>query len=290
MARLSRLAVSSRYGRAGLPVAGAGVAAYFFRESLQDWLMTPFGLGVLPLAVWLVALAWAATSRRSWLRRVNLWIGSLALVALSMGIMAFFEAGRGVLGEFTLDGEVALGGEVGEAIIGSTGWLGAVRLLGVFVVAVGLTAPPLAADILMSMGKMTLFAYFNLVVGIKSLSRLYKTDRRPRPAERGATSESGTRATSTGPRPSTFSRAPSTPGANVPATADPYPRRLNPSQVEGPVAALPSAALGPATTQEEPADVAGEQVRFPIAVEIELRSRTNLLLGPVGRENLACDL
>jgi S-DNA-T family DNA segregation ATPase FtsK/SpoIIIE len=230
-----------------------GVAAYFFREPLQDALMTPFGLGVFPLAVWVAVVLWAAASRRSWLRRITLWMGSLALVALSMGIMAFFEAGGGILGEFTLDGEVSLGGEVGEAIIGSAGWLGVLRLIGVLVVAVGLAAPPLAADVLASIGKVALFAYFGLVMGTKSLGRMYKTDRRPRPEERGAATERGTGVPPTGTRRSTFSRSSSVPGADVSATIDPYPARLNPSQAEGPVAALPSAPYRPVTTEEEPA-------------------------------------
>ena len=85
-ARLPRLVVSSRYGRAGLLAASAGVAAYFLRESLQDGLMPPFGLGILPLAAWAGTLVWAAVSRRSWRRGANLWAGSLAFVALSMGL------------------------------------------------------------------------------------------------------------------------------------------------------------------------------------------------------------
>ena len=255
VARLPRLIVSSTYGRAGLLAIGAGVAAYFFRESLQDGLMTPFGLGVLPLAVWVAAVAWAATVRRSWLRSINLWAGSLVFVALSMGIMAFFEAGSGVLGEFTLDGEVTIGGEVGEAIIGSTGLLGAVRLLGLFIVAVGLAAPPLATDVLVSIGKMSLFAYFNAVVGVKSIGRMYKTGRTPQPSERStATSEGQPRAASGRPSESRFSQATSTLRTDSETTAGVYPRQLNPSQTEGPLAALPFASERPATVEDGPAD------------------------------------
>ena len=254
-ARLSRLAASSRYVQAGLVVVAAGVAAYFLREPLQEGLMTPFGLGVVPLALWLVALAWAATVRRPWLRRLNLWLSSLALVALSMGIMAFFEADQGALAEFTLDGDVSLGGETGKAIIGSTGLLGALRLLGVLIVATALAAPPLAADILMSIGKLSLFAYFNLVVTVKSLGRLYKTDRTdrtPQPRERTQPSADRWPRAGTAPRAPAHPRTGPTPTSNVSATAESYPRRLSPSQVEGPLAALPSAPHRAPTTQEEP--------------------------------------
>ena len=264
-ARLPRLIVSSRYGRGGLLAVGAGVAAFFLRERLQDGLITPFGLGVIPLAVWVVTLAWTSTSRRTWLRRINLWTGSLAFVALSMGVMAFFEAGTGVLGEFTLDGEVTLGGEVGEAIIGSAGLLGALRLLGVFIVAVGLTAPPLAADILSSVGKISLFAYFNVVIGIKSIGRMYRTDPTGQPGERDtASSEGRPRAASGRPSESRFAQATSTLRTDVEPTATAHPRQLNPSRAEGPVAALPSAPHRPATVEDGPADVV-QDVEEPVS-------------------------
>ena len=106
-------------------IAAAGGAAYWFRNpigdffiSIKDAVISTLGLGIAPIALWLAVFAFTLVLRRAWFRRVNFWLSSIALVALIMGIMAFFQPIQGALAFFTLDGDVSLGGNVGKAIIG----------------------------------------------------------------------------------------------------------------------------------------------------------------------------
>ena len=241
------------YGLAVLLLAGAGAAAYLFRETLQQQVLARVGLGVVLLGLWPAALAWTAVFRRRWLLRVNLWASALGLAALGTGIMAFFNPAAGPMTAFTLSGDTTLGGEIGLSIIGSPGPMGALRLAGIFVLAAGLAAPSLAMYSLRSLGKGGLFAYFGLVVAVKSIGRMYKTESAPRPSRR----ESERPSIWAGSTPlaseetSRFAQAASTPEAEIeeqpvepvrqPVVAEPL--RLNPGRAEeGPVRALPSIA------------------------------------------------
>ena len=114
----------------GLVVA-AIAAGFLFNESMSDAysqvrddVLSALGLGLAPMALWLLVFVWALVRRRSWLHLVNVnaWLGSIALVALTLGILGFFQPGDGWLTNFTLDGEVTLGGDVGDALAGSTAW------------------------------------------------------------------------------------------------------------------------------------------------------------------------
>ena len=159
-----------------IAVVGAGLSAYLFRASVADSyfavkndVVTTVGLGVVPIGLWLAVLSWALLARRSWLRYVNLWVSSLALVFVVLGAFAFFEPYRGGLAEFTLDGEVSLGGEVGTRIIGSSGWLGGMRLAGIFLAGVAFGAPPLARDAAVAVGGLAVYGYVATFVSLRSL-------------------------------------------------------------------------------------------------------------------------
>ena len=159
-----------------IAVVGAGLSAYLFRNSVADSyfavkkdVVTAVGLGVVPIGLWLAVLSWALLARRSWLRYVNLWVSSLALVFVVLGAFAFFEPYRGGLAEFTLDGEVSLGGEVGAGVIGSTAWLGGMRLAGIFLAGVALGAPPLARDAAVAVGGLAVYGYVAAFVSLRSL-------------------------------------------------------------------------------------------------------------------------
>ena len=240
------------YGLAVLMLAGAGVAAYLFRETLQQQVIARFGLGVVLLTAWPAALAWTVIFRRRWLLRANLWVSALGLAALGTGIMAFFSPAAGPMAAFTLDGDTTLGGEVGLGIIGSPGPMGALRLAGIFALAVGLAAPSLAMYVLRSLGQVGLFAYLGLVVGIKSIGKMYKTESVPQTSRLESARPSiwadSTPLASEGT--SRFAPAASTPETEVegqperahqPVVAEPL--QLNPGRAEeGPVRALPSFA------------------------------------------------
>ena len=142
---------------AGLFVlAVVAVAAYLVLEPVRDLLtsvrveiLSALGLGVVPVGAWLAAFAAIALLKREWLHPKwwRLWIASAALVALIVGIMAFFEPVHGLLGRFTLGGDVSLGGGAGNTIIGRTSFTGVLRLIGIIVLGLVILSPLVARDI-----------------------------------------------------------------------------------------------------------------------------------------------
>ena len=165
-----------------LGVAGA-TAGYLSRQSVGDFyssasdgVLTSVGLGMVPVALWLMVFLWSLAGRRSWLRRPNLWLGSVALVAFTLGVMGFFQPADGALAGFTRDGEVSLGGRAGDAVAGSATWLGVLQLLGIFAAGVTVTAPSLAAGVGMAIGKVTVYAYVFSVLAVKGITHMYRPD------------------------------------------------------------------------------------------------------------------
>ena len=154
-----------------------GGAVYWFREALGDHLVssgesiiTYLGLGVAPAGLWLAVFLGALATRRWGARRSHLWLGSLGLVALSLGTMAFFEILQGPLARFTNYGEVALGGNAGNAIIGSATWVGALRLVGVALASVALVAPSLLLGAANRLGRLGFDAYIMVVAVVPPLT------------------------------------------------------------------------------------------------------------------------
>ncbi|MCH8109076.1 MAG: DNA translocase FtsK [Chloroflexi bacterium] len=174
-------------------VAALGGAAYWFRSpisdffvSIKDAIISTLGLGVMPIVLWLAVLVFALILRRAWFRRVNFWLSSVALVALIMGVMAFFQPVQGALAFFTLNGDVSLGGNVGEAVIGSVAWLGVLRLIGLLIVGVSIAAPPLAADAGVALGRLAIYAYVMLIVAVRAIATMYRFDKSSQTPERDA--------------------------------------------------------------------------------------------------------
>ena len=136
----------SRVMLVAIMVLVAGVGSYLARSpigqfftSVHDRTVGTLGLGLALVVLWLAVFVFALVVERSWFRRANLWVGSVGLVALAVGMLAFFQPYSGVLSWFTLSGDVSLGGNAGEAIIGSSSWLGALRLLGILMVSVAVS-------------------------------------------------------------------------------------------------------------------------------------------------------
>ena len=143
----------------------AGVV-YWFRApildaitSARDAIVSMLGLGVVPIAAGIAVLAFALVWRRGWFRHYRLWLGSVVLLAASLGAMAFFTPSGGSLAVFTLDGEVSLGGRVGQAIVGPTAWLGVLRLMAVAAVGVAVVSPPVAVAVAFGLGRAALFCW-----------------------------------------------------------------------------------------------------------------------------------
>ena len=218
---------SSRYGFAALVgvLAAGGGLGYWFREQLtsgydttEEAVVSTLGLGVVPAAAWLVALLLALAIRWSWLRRVNLWIGSLVYGVFILGVMSFFQPNDGALAPFTLNGDVSLGGKFGTAIAGPIVWQGALRVLAVFMVGAAIATPRLTLDLGALLGKLLIYVYVFTIVAAKgmvsALSRMYRLDSRSSHGmgdepDRVTASEARTGAQKASPRPSP-SQAPST--------------------------------------------------------------------------------
>ena len=122
-------------------VAMMGATIYFFvlpsglfSSSGQDWLMSEFGLGLIPLALWIAAFVWALAFQRPLLQHVNLWLGSFALVLATVGLFGMFRSFEGSLAGFTLDIDVSLGGQVGKALVGDS-WTEKIIRVGAFALA-----------------------------------------------------------------------------------------------------------------------------------------------------------
>ena len=136
----------------------------------RDRVLTTVSLGIVPIVVWFVALIGVAFMKREWIiSKPNLWLSSLGLVALAIGAFSFFEPYDGAVGWFALNGQITLGGQVGDAIIGSQSWIGTLRLFGIFILTVAVASPALAADIALIIGQGSVYLYIMAVVGIKSL-------------------------------------------------------------------------------------------------------------------------
>ena len=136
----------------------------------RDRVLTTVSLGIVPIVMWFVALIGVAFMKREWIiSKPNLWLSSLGLVALAIGAFSFFEPYDGAVGWFALNGQITLGGQVGDAIIGSQSWIGTLRLFGIFILTVAVASPALAADIALIIGQGSVYLYIMAVVGIKSL-------------------------------------------------------------------------------------------------------------------------
>ena len=133
------------------------------------------------MALWMAVFLGTAVARRSWFRRANLWLGALALVPLLLGIFAFFQPLRGALAEFTLYGDVSLGGEVGQNIIGSSTFQGVLRLLGIFLAGVAITVPSLAGGVAAAIGRLAVFVYVVLFIMARGVAEKFASGRRAPP-------------------------------------------------------------------------------------------------------------
>ena len=177
--------VSPGVAIAAILVMATALTGYLLRDPLGDFFSTvrdgtfrTLGLGAVPAALWLAVFLGAVVVRRSWFHRANLWLGALALVPLSLGIFAFFQPLRGALAGFTLYGDVSLGGQVGDSIIGSSTFQGVLRLLGIFLAGAAATAPSLAGALVAALGKLAVFAYVFLFITARGIAEKVGSGRR----------------------------------------------------------------------------------------------------------------
>ena len=163
-------------------IAGAGGASYLLRGrisdaygSTQEAVLTSLGIGVVVVAAWIAVFAWAVARKRSSLRRVNLWVGSLVIGAALLGVLSFYEAYDGAAGAFTVDGQVSLGGNAGGEIAGPVAWQGMLRVAGLFVLGAAIATPAGSLFVAAFLGKLTVNLYvFSIVAGKGTYTALRK--------------------------------------------------------------------------------------------------------------------
>ena len=172
----------------------AAAAVYVFRgpildalAAVRDGIFGTFGLGIFPALAWLAVFAFALGWRRGWFRHWRLWLGSVALLAFTLGLLAFFRPAEGALAAFTVGGEVSLGGRAGQAVIGPIVWLGVIRLLAVFVAGAFIAAPPVAIAASVVLGRAAVLCWVGIVVVANAIAALFrnrrKDDERPDDAQ-----------------------------------------------------------------------------------------------------------
>ncbi len=148
---------------------------------LREEVLLTVGLGFAPMALWLLLLIGTLVVRPRLLGMVNIWLAGAVVVMGITGALAFFRPLDGTLAWFSLYGRATLGGQVGDAIIGSPNWLGTLRIFGVFLLAIGVALPVLSADLGRLIAQGCLVAYLSVFMTARSL-----VSRRPQPDEAGS--------------------------------------------------------------------------------------------------------
>lgn len=128
--------------------------------------LTPLGLSSLLYLAWAVLLIIMTRKQpRFIIRHINIVISSLIILIASTGILGFFEPWNGILGYFTLDGQISLGGSIGSLIITENNWMGSLILGVLIILAVSLSFPLTTFKLMKSLYK---FAVFSTIFAITS--------------------------------------------------------------------------------------------------------------------------
>ena len=157
-------------------IGGVATAGFLFRQAIfdavngvRDQVLTTVGLGFIPISLWLGAFALALVFRRSSLGSYNLWLASGAGVLAAVGMLSFFRPFDGALGWFTGYGYSTLGGSLGDALIGSPNWFGALRVFALGAVACAIALPVVALAVGGIVGQGLVIAYLSATMGLRSM-------------------------------------------------------------------------------------------------------------------------
>ncbi|MCI0888578.1 MAG: DNA translocase FtsK, partial [Chloroflexi bacterium] len=112
-------------------------------RTAAERVLTELGVGVVPIALWGLWVAYLLIYRTLALFRRWRWVlGSAALIAALQGTLGYVEAG------LPLVGTVSLGGDAGAAVQGENTALGYLRTAGLWAAGVSLLAPSLVRRVL----------------------------------------------------------------------------------------------------------------------------------------------
>ena len=185
---LFRSIMSSWYVKITLLImlaAGVG-AAYLYRDSIsltaasvEESVISRLGLGVVAVALWAIALAYALFVHQSLFRHYRIWLASPFFLAFLLGVLSFFAPFQGPFARFTLEGDVTLGGTIGYAIAGEIVWLGVLRVAAVLAVAVAIASPAVALGALSLFGSALLGIYILAMSAGGAIGRMFKGSPKP---------------------------------------------------------------------------------------------------------------
>ncbi len=171
-------------------MAAGSFAVYWFWFILVHWyttvgpqiypaskeaVLSNLSLGLLPITLWLSAFLVAVAFRRSLFRHYRAWLASAALLAVVLGTLSLNLANVGFLSWFTMAGSVTLGGFVGDTIAGPAGIQAIARLTAMSVLGVVMLAPSFTLAVSALFGRLALYLYIALVVGLKAVGRMYRS-------------------------------------------------------------------------------------------------------------------
>ncbi len=113
-------------------------------SNATDWmtgtwegLLSIFGLGLIPTAVFLGVIIWMIASGRFsiFTKYWKWWLGGIPLTVAAWGILVFLSPGHGVIGHHSL------GGDIGKNIITEDYFIGALRLIGLVFLGILIIVP-----------------------------------------------------------------------------------------------------------------------------------------------------
>ena len=147
---------------------------YYF--AAKKSLLTPLGLSSLFYLIWAVTFCIIALKRTILLiRHLNLILSSFIILIASTAILSFFEPWNGILGYFTLEGEISLGGSLGSSLITDNTWIGISILVVLILSALSLAFPSFVYKFCKSSYKFALISTFFTITSSKYLSIYIKS-------------------------------------------------------------------------------------------------------------------
>ena len=138
--------------------------------------LTPLGLSSFLYLAWAIVLFTVALKHvKLLIRHMNIVLSSLIILIASTGVLGYFEPWNGILGYFTLGGEISLGGSLGSLLITENGWIGG-GILGLLVIfALSLAFPFIAYRLSKFLYKFTVLSTLFAIESTKHINVYMKS-------------------------------------------------------------------------------------------------------------------
>ena len=107
-----------------LAIVVVPVLSFVFRSTVRDRALESLGYGLAPVALLVVAFAFAVRYRRRWIKPYwRIWVGSVLATVIALGILSMFYTSEGVLSE------ASFGGDWGQYFGGTPKALGVLKVV-----------------------------------------------------------------------------------------------------------------------------------------------------------------